>query len=139
MTNNITNKYRLFFTYCLSFSSCFEIYQKHIHYKRKAVFITEELQEILGSFDSAQIIWYKASKEKSHDSTCTIHLSFDVLLHFTFDLHFTFGLLIEYLVIMDILCWDCLKVIIWFLFKIHQLLNWKILNCLWLISINFIF
>ena len=134
------NKYRPFFIYCSSFSLCFDTYQiTHAHYKRKAVFITEELQEILGSFDSAQIIWYKASKEKSHDSTCTIHLSFDVLLHFTFDLHFTFGLLIEYLVIMDILCWDCLKVIIWFLFKIHQLLNWKILNCLWLISINFIF
>ena len=108
----ITNKYRLSFIYCLSFSSSFEIYQKHIHYKRKAVFITEELQEILGSFDSAQIIWYKASKEKSHDSTCTNLLSFDVVLHFIFDLHFTFGLLIEYLVLMDILCWDCLKVII---------------------------
>ena len=107
------NKYRPFFIYCSSFSLCFDTYQiTHANYKRKAVFITEELQEILGSFDSAQIIWYKASKEKSHDSTCTIHLSFDVLLHFTFDLHFTFGLLIEYLVIMDILCWDCLKVII---------------------------
>ena len=107
-----TNKYRPFFIYCLSFSLCFDTYQiTHVHYKRKAVFITEELQEILGSFDSAQIIWYKASKEKSHDSTCTILLSFDVVLHFIFDLHFTFGLLIEYLVLMDILCWDCLKVI----------------------------
>ena len=103
-------------TVFLLFSSYFEIYQKHINYKRKAVFITEELQEILGSFDSAQIIWYKASKEKSHDSTCTNLLSFDVVLHFIFDLHFTFGLLIEYLVLMDILCWDYFKVIISFLF-----------------------